>query len=160
MRNVEIIETMKSTIIALTILFSCVFTMAQSDITYTFDKHGRLVTEHYESVYKVLFSYDKEGNLETKGVIGYSGSNSLPKAVKETGILVYPNPADEYIIIDAEVRQQTSKIVLTDISGRVVKDFIASALPLKIELPGIVSGLYLINIQSEREDVWISFVKK
>jgi hypothetical protein len=151
---------MKSTIIAIALILSGALSMAQSTITYTFDRHGRLLTEHYESLYQVAFSYDKEGNLETKGVIDYSGNNLLPQALEATGIKVYPNPAERYVVVEVEGETQVSKVALTDMSGRRIREVQDGALPLRVELEDITSGIYLLNIQSGSRDVWMRIVKR
>ncbi|MGC9330857.1 MAG: T9SS type A sorting domain-containing protein [Bacteroidales bacterium] len=90
---------LKSSSLIATLLLVFVFVMdaaAQSAITYTYDAHGRLISENYQDAYSLEFEYDEEGNITNKSV-----SDTLFVSGNKTDVefVVYPNPAQKGFVI-------------------------------------------------------------
>ncbi len=70
---------------------------------------------------------------------------------------VYPNPASDYISVDAGLN---SKINLMDLSGRVLMTFKSDSESIRIDLKSLNSGTYLISVQDLDHTEAIRFIKR
>lgn len=73
-----------------------------------------------------------------------TGIHQVPHA-ETAEITIYPNPAQDFIILDAAMKNGIEGVRLTDVQGRLVKQY----RPLKnnkIDLRDIEKGCYILNI--------------
>jgi hypothetical protein len=69
------------------------------------------------------------------------------QAVKEQSLLIYPNPAKEFIMIKGLIPSDEAQINVYNMEGKVViSDIIKSGEPLFFDYP-ISKGMYLISIE-------------
>lgn len=151
---------MKSIAITLSAVLWGMLIHAQSNVNYTFDKHGRLASEHYESVYLVQFTYDKEGNLQSKTVANYTNINDLKEQISDTGIKLFPNPAYDHVVIEVPDGISISTINMTDITGKVLMQIKKPEVPVVLQIADLKSGLYFIKIESEGKKDVFKFIKE
>ncbi len=73
---------------------------------------------------------------------------STDETEDDASILIYPNPADEYVLIDLGDRQGKTRIQLFDINGRAVLQKVESGNHLvRLELVDQPSGIYFYKLQ-------------
>lgn len=87
---------------------------------------------------------------ECTGITSYSG---IP------GLKVYPNPSSGELNIETAVGAN-STFVLSDVTGRVVKDSKASDTLVTIDLSDLSAGVYYLNIQSGDHKEIVKVVKQ
>lgn len=61
---------------------------------------------------------------------------------------MYPNPANDYTSIELPPQTEAAQIQIYDVSGRKVKETALSVANNKIDLSGLHSGMYLMNIKT------------
>jgi lysyl endopeptidase len=87
-------------------------------------------------------------------IIGNSVVNSVYKPVNsETDFLIYPNPAKSFIILSSMKDFSEIRISISDMNGNNLRtEQINGKLPgeLKVDLSGLVPGLYLVCISSSK----------
>ncbi|MFO7789422.1 MAG: T9SS type A sorting domain-containing protein [Bacteroidales bacterium] len=94
--------------------------VAQSAITYTYDAHGRLISENYQNSYSLEFEYDEEGNMTNKNV---SDTLFIPGNKPDVEFVVYPNPAQKGFIINYAFTADDvpDEMTLHDSNGKVIE---------------------------------------
>jgi len=80
-------------------------------------------------------------------VVVCQNNSGLTEGIEETSVKLYPNPATNYIKIEADSFWLGSDILLTDVQGKEIKTW-KSWNGLELDLPNIPSGLYLIELNS------------
>jgi hypothetical protein len=65
----------------------------------------------------------------------------------ESTLLLYPNPFNDYIIIDALDKMNVSSIELFNMSGQKIKEWIRPAMN-RLELSSLHQGMYLLKVNS------------
>ena len=76
-------------------------------------------------------------------------------------IIVYPNPAEGTIFIDITDPSRSGKIILTDVTGRIIYSRSLDGEPtIEINTDGIAKGMYLLNyIDGKRMNTKKMFIK-
>src|SRR6056297_2517155 len=118
------------------------------------------LTYDSEGTYTVTWTYeDSQGNTTTQEqtvtVSAPDGINELEKA----GINLYPNPVDDKINIRS-TSEQVSRVVVTDLSGRVCLQKITNNQNEVLNLSKLNSGIYLIQLETEKGKYTAKIVKK
>ena len=80
-------------------------------------------------------------------VVVCQNNSGLTEGIEETSVKFYPNPATNYIKIEADSFWLGSDILLTDLQGKEIKTW-KSWNGLELDLSNIPSGLYLIELNS------------
>ena len=80
-------------------------------------------------------------------VVVCQNNSGLTEGIEETSVKFYPNPATNYIKIEADSFWLGSDILLTDVQGKEIKTW-KSWNGLELDLSNIPSGLYLIELNS------------
>lgn len=78
------------------------------------------------------------------------------KAIK---LELYPNPVTDHVSIQSDLTVTDSKVVITDITGRKVKELIVSS-PIKIETGDLVEGVYTVHMIQNAQYFTGRFIKK
>ena len=73
-------------------------------------------------------------------------------------IRIYPNPASEFLFIDADVLQ--AKLQLFDMQGRLLVEQELDSGSHRLDLSGYPEGAYLLKILSEEGIAWFKFLKQ
>ena len=94
------------------------------------------------------------GSVTIRNIIVGSGAKSAEvnqNIGSDLSVAVYPNPATDYITIDLKnIRNQTSIVRLTDLTGKVVyQNEVSETSNLIISTSGISKGVYILNITNE-----------
>ncbi|GAL78369.1 hypothetical protein JCM19274_833 [Algibacter lectus] len=81
----------------------------------------------------------------------YSGQLSVEEDVLESGIDLYPNPANEAFFLKKASSINLQSVVIYDVNGRLISKHDASNTSgvQTISLSGISKGLYFVNINSD-----------
>ncbi len=95
-----------------------------------------------------------EGSLMIRPVFA---NKSRKSGIDPTGKLpeinnlakIYPNPANDFILIDAGDQSGIMRITLTDLQGRLVRSFLESGPTCKVGISGIPKGIYIIGVRSD-----------
>ena len=84
--------------------------------------------------------------VDTTGQFKFSKILSLVLPDNPEPLKIYPNPADSYVIIEHPATMSYAEIKIIDINGRVITavPVIANTLQTRIELAGMISGIYKI----------------
>jgi hypothetical protein len=64
-------------------------------------------------------------------------------------LLVYPNPADYTLILESSSELKLTRVVLTDLAGRVVQNFNFAGNGAKLDVHDLSNGIYLMTISPE-----------
>ena len=78
-------------------------------------------------------------------------------ADKNDGIRVYPNPATDNLIIKSP---QTAVIEITNIQGQLIKTLIATSNKTNIDVSAFPSGVYVVEVKTEKEVEVKKFIKE
>ncbi len=112
-----------------------------------------MIENHRSSLLWNHFMNNRE-IIEALSRIGFvrDSSTTASLQIDESKIRLYPNPTDDYLVIEGDhLRQFRGQISLKDQNGRVVTDWLIKE-PLeleRLEIPQkIPSGIYLISCQS------------
>jgi hypothetical protein len=88
------------------------------------------------------------GNLTT-GITEYRSNPTFS---------VYPNPANDFVTIDASLLENLNQVVVTNSIGQVVLQKNASAIDNKIDVANLKNGVYFMILNSESERKTSKFV--
>jgi hypothetical protein len=75
----------------------------------------------------------------------------------EPAVLVYPNPATDYIVID---NADKADITISDLSGRIVHRQTAVGNKENIPVASLVQGIYIVTVQANNYTIVNKFIKK
>lgn len=117
-----------------------------------------------EGIYEVtLTAEDAYGNigectfeLTVDFVMGV-GDNTL-----ENGIILYPNPANNEVVIFNKTAVALSKAIIYDLSGRIIQtvDLNSMKQEMNINLSAFATGIYLVEIHGENSKLVKQLVKQ
>jgi hypothetical protein len=118
------------------------------------------LTYENEGTYTITWTYeDSQGNITTQEqtvvVQAPDGINELEKA----GINIYPNPVESKMNIQS-TGEQVKRVVVTDLSGRVCLRKKADSQSEVLNLSTLNSGIYLIQLETEKGKYTAKIVKK
>jgi len=131
---------------------------AQTVITYSYDKTGRLTGENYATAYSLTISYDAEGNLISRQVSDPVGIKDTQQ--KENGIKVYPNPVIDRLVIESLTNEEIGKVILSDTSGKVKCKTKGNGYVVNLDLSRIPGGIYLLKVGTGASVRSIKIVKQ
>ena len=77
-----------------------------------------------------------------------SNTSAFNSFKKDPSLIIYPNPAGEYIIIDSE--KEIESLTLTDIVGRIIVE--SNKSNKKLKLTEVSTGVYLLKIKFKEFD--------
>lgn len=100
--------------------------------------------------------YYRAKAIDDKGEISYSKTINVSRQNKETDLIISPNPARNYLKISLPVRWQNKQVNYTiyNINGIAIKkERIIRDNEIEIDLEGIPSGSYTIELRSENSKV-------
>ncbi|MFN4881451.1 MAG: choice-of-anchor B family protein [Bacteroidota bacterium] len=73
---------------------------------------------------------------------------------------VYPNPADEYIILNSTTLEPDAQIRIQDITGRTLFTQMLTGNKQQIDIRTLQAGTYLLSYQSPKNQYVIKFIKR
>jgi len=76
----------------------------------------------------------------------YEKSNSINEIENESGIILFPNPAQDNISIKSSIELKSAKIISTD--GKIVNDFNLTNSQKNLDISSLKIGTYLVEIES------------
>ncbi len=96
-------------------------------------------------------------NIKTPtGVIGIAENVN-----KNYGIVVYPNPASDYIVVFSPDDISNVEITISDMLGNeIAKEIVSSLSNFKYNLSHFSSGVYLVKIKKGDEIIYVNKVIK
>ncbi|MCO6495911.1 MAG: T9SS type A sorting domain-containing protein [Bacteroidetes bacterium] len=108
-------------------------------------------TNVYQEIYDSWQTFEDNQNNNNSVLIFDNSSN----------IIVYPNPASNFVNIKFDNSATGNKvIVIKDLSGRTIESFNTDENNLNISLSSYQSGIYIVNIASEKANTVIKLVKE
>ena len=95
-----------------------------------------------------------EGSLMIRPVFANKSRKSgIDPSVSYSGISnqakIYPNPANDYILIDGGTQSGIMRITLTDLQGRLVRNFLESGPACRVGISDLPKGIYIIGVKSD-----------
>jgi hypothetical protein len=75
----------------------------------------------------------------------------------------YPNPARDFITLQVEGEEGLGlkgRVVVVDLSGRVLKRQNITTTDAKVDLSGLAAGVYVLKYMDETHDASVKFIKK
>ncbi|HBS85919.1 MAG: hypothetical protein A2W91_08805 [Bacteroidetes bacterium GWF2_38_335] len=87
----------------------------------------------------------------------YANNLSVEK-VNETQFSIYPNPANDLLIVNSKGITEKSTIYLTDITGKTILKKAMNTDSSKIDISTINTGLYFVVVEREGERVFVGKV--
>jgi hypothetical protein len=91
--------------------------------------------------------------VQAKGII----SSISEKIKSQANYQVYPNPVQDFIIVKTDFNFKNGKISVYDLNGKMIKSEPIEAYENKIDMNSLLSGFYIIKIESLNGD---SFFEK
>lgn len=85
------------------------------------------------------------------------------ESVSAGNVIVYPNPATEFIMVQNESNVEISSISVSDLNGRILyqgEGFVNSEQTYKIDMSQYTKGIYLVNVQGAGYSQIIKVVKE
>lgn len=150
---------MKTILVAQFLVFLCFSLNAQSSISYTFDKQGRMTSEKLENNYDLKYSYDKEGNIISKSVTDITGIEIMKISNENKLFKVYPNPTNKNVTVEVLENNFNQEITICDILGNVLAKKVIINSHTQFSLEGFGNGIYYLLIKSGRETVPFKIIK-
>jgi len=77
-------------------------------------------------------------------------SNGVEIPISNKNIVIYPNPASDYLSIESTASEIINRIIVTDLSGRIIQDKTYNDSKLTISLSNLKTGLYLLKINTDK----------
>ena len=110
-------------------------------IPYSQQRSGKF---DYTPKLDTLISWYRNGNIPSN----YAAANQLPVPVHTRAplVLVYPNPASDYVIIQTD--DKMSKITLCDVGGNELTAFQPGSSFFRISCAALASGVYYLKIET------------
>jgi pimeloyl-ACP methyl ester carboxylesterase len=99
-----------------------------------------------------------EGSWSETWIFTTEITNSTSDNAKQYGLTVYPNPAQEIVVISCSHRIQS--VELFDGIGRLVTFRGGDQPTIELSLQGIPSGIYFVKVKLELGEVWEKIVVK
>lgn len=97
-----------------------------------------------------LRSIDIPADLDEDEVFEYQGVTDIDDAVSEAGAIeIYPNPTDGLLYINSS--STINKVIVTDMTGKVILDEIGGSNEVEIDLSSNVQGMYLLNVVTDND---------
>jgi len=89
-------------------------------------------------------------------VQAYVGTNNI-----EVGsVNIYPNPAEDYLILNSPANEKFEKFTLSDLSGRVLQEGPLTSSEARIDIISLKPGTYLMKMEGEHGPVLRKIMKK
>ena len=76
----------------------------------------------------------------------------------DIGMTIVPNPANDYTVVSVGENAKIDKLVITDLEGRLVKEYDVDAASFKVNINNWQSGIYLFSAITERGVASLRFV--
>jgi len=109
---------------------------------FTQDQANRMNVARANSPYRKL--------LGTHGLCPTSCALSVKGISKQDNFSIYPNPANDHVILNFTTHTQNLKVVVTDALGKVVHEKNSSGDPeLKINTSSFSKGLYFVSVSGD-----------
>jgi chitodextrinase len=114
-----------------------------------------------QDVYCDTLVLDSQGNVQKAGttvyaaVVGTAKPASLVASSKDlkkealSSVIVYPNPANDYIFVNAESNENL-RVDIYDIEGRLLNTEIVRGGNQKIDVQNLPEGLYLVKVSNNQ----------
>lgn len=83
-----------------------------------------------------------------KGSPGVQPGISSPSVLTE-GILIYPNPAKQYVYVELPVNRRAFSVAIRDMNGRKVAEFQPENSPVRLDLTEFEKGIYILEVTIE-----------
>jgi len=141
---------MKSIAIKLLLIVGCISASAQSNISYTFDKLGRIKSEKIQNSYEMLFNYDKEGNIVSKVVTNITDLKPI-RLDKDSEYKIYPNPTNSVVTIEVLTSNTNLDITVCDFSGKILDRKNSQQSITQFSLEKYPEGVYFLTLKSENK---------
>lgn len=79
---------------------------------------------------------------------------------KENRITVYPNPFDDYIVVEASEGNDILRIKVTDVTGKVIKNLENNARITSIDMSAYRTGVYFLSVEKADGSNVFKLIKK
>ncbi len=80
--------------------------------------------------------------------------------IENNNLSIYPNPAQDYIVIAGNAKQFIENIQIFDITGKSVKTVIASGAKQSVDISTLQNGVYFVKVNTSEDVKTIRMVKK
>ena len=136
--------------------------LAEKEITGPSGFRSGQIT-HYEDDFFVSHIHSGNLNFDDEFNLSYGGSENRPYIAKikttstgittshnsESSFLIYPNPANQFVNIKVQDKILSgSKLLITDIAGKVILQTQVSDRSIRVDLNQVSSGLYFVTAES------------
>jgi YD repeat-containing protein len=145
-------KSLKLVVLSIGILISNLL-YSQTKTTYKYDVMNRITEVRFADGGFESYSYDKVGNRKSMTkVIPPPPPSSVQNTDKQDIFKIYPNPTSGVFSLEGSIQKPTeSRIVLYDISGRVIKSIeIPKGTEIKqqIDISNVPNGNYMLVFSS------------
>jgi hypothetical protein len=113
---------------------------------------------HGQDIFYKLSGDWKQSEFEGSLMIRPVFANKSRKSGNDPSVLtssisnqakIYPNPANNFILIEGGDQSAIMRITLTDLQGRLVRNFLESGPSCKVGISDLPKGIYIIGVQTD-----------
>jgi len=119
-----------------------------------------------ESNYPILsvshYNYDGiDFVLYEKDIYYYSDITSINEVIDNYNVSIYPNPANDYLMINTTINENLNIEIYT-IKGQSVMsaDCTNNASEMRVDISQLPAGMYFISIANDQNNITKKFVKQ
>ena len=130
----------------------------ESDDTYRFEggAGGRFLYHDADGSVYTSSEPDTDARSKWKAISISQPLSVSDKEFKSSSIKIYPNPAEDKFTIEFKNINSVKSIEIYNILGKMVYQNIPKSYPLEVENNGFTTGVYLIKVFSEENQVFHS----
>jgi hypothetical protein len=110
--------------------------------------------------YLILIAYNTFGVVNSDTIYTHDLITSIKDFPARTKLLVYPNPASDYIYLQGENIQSIKKLTIRDTTGKIRKEVNVFATG-KVDISELPQGIYILNIKykNNRKSEQVKLIK-
>jgi len=138
------------------VLFSCVVSVHAQELSNSKISSSAFVSDNASFLVGDVILHKDSGILNSFSVQLFSEIIDNVDAVSISDLIVYPNPSSEKISVISD--EKINSILITDVSGKVIKNIEDIRNHQDINVSELQSGLYILVI-NDRESVKLSINK-
>ena len=123
-------------------------------VSYALESNNPILSYYY-------YNYDgSDFVLDGKDIYYYSDITGINEIIDNYNVSIYPNPANDYLIINTATNENL-KIEIYTIKGQSVMstEYSNNASEMRVDISQLRAGMYFIRIANDQNNITKKFVK-
>ncbi|MGV6828740.1 MAG: T9SS type A sorting domain-containing protein, partial [Flavobacteriales bacterium] len=134
--------------------------LLNQETVYLVDHQEHTITNLSEEDYHFM---SNQGTFNNRFTLQFTEKSILGISKNELqSIFIYPNPANDYIIINNSKQLNLEQLIITDLTGRMVKNVSLKEMNTEqlIDISKLANATYLMTIKTENNELTKRIIKK